>query len=83
LKLEFSKGSSKLCDVNLENVDLDTPNCLMAKLSLASSSIDALGVGDLDEASMPRFSHAASYHQSGELGAIPLEDVDGEDYLLD
>ena len=26
---------------------------------------------------------AASYHQSGELGAVPLEDVEGDDYLSD
>ena len=29
------------------------------------------------------FACVASYHQSRELGVVPLEDVEGDDYLLD
>ena len=88
--------------MNPEDADLDTPECLMANLSLASAA-DPFVIGELDEAPMPRSgssvpsssfsvvggqtgassSHGgeASYHQSGELDDVPLEDVQGDDYL--
>ena len=94
----------KLWDANPKDADLDTPECLMANLSLADST-DPFVVGDLDEAEapMPRTSstvpgssssvvggqssshmastpHATSYHRSGDLRAVPLEDVEGADY---
>jgi hypothetical protein len=94
--------------VNLKDADLDTPECLMANLSLASYSLDPFTIGDLDEASMPRsdsaiagsfafvvggksgstsciesFGRAASYHQYGELGFVPLEDMEDDHYLSD
>ena len=50
------EGPSKLWDVNPEDVDLDTPECLMANLSLASPSLEPFSIEDLDEASMPRSS---------------------------
>ena len=93
--------------MNPEDADLDTPDCLMANLSLASSA-DPFVIGDLDEAPMPRSGSSvptssfsivggqsgsrmasssrageASYHQSGELDDVPLEDVQGDDYLLE
>jgi hypothetical protein len=103
----YNEGPSKLWDVNPEDADLDTPECLMANLSLASP-LDPFVVGDLDEASMPRSSsviagssasvvggkfgstsratsssHVASYRQCGDLGVVPLEDVEDPDYLSD
>jgi hypothetical protein len=103
----YNEGPSKLWDVNPEDADLDTPECLMANLSLASP-LDPFVVGYLDEASMPRSSsviagsstsvvggkfgstshvasssHATSYRQCGELGVVPLEDVEEDDYLSD
>ena len=106
-KTDYSKGSWKLWDVNPKDAYLDTPECLMANLSLAYST-DPFVVGDLDEeeAPMPSTSstvpgsssfvvggksssrmasspHSASYHQSGNLGVVPLEDVEGDDYPLD
>ena len=104
-KANYSEGPSKLWDVNPEDADLDTPDCLMADLSLARSA-DPFVIGDLDEASMPRSgssvpsssfsivggqsgscmtssSHVASYHRSRELCVVPLEDVQGDDYLSD
>ena len=91
--------------MNPEDADLDTPECLMANLSLDDSTYPFV-VGDLDEAPMPRTistvprsfysviggksssrmassPDSASYHQSGNLGVVPLEDVEGDDYLSD
>ena len=106
LKPDYNKGPSNLCDVNPEDANLDTPNCLMANHSFTSSFIDPFSVGDLDDASMSWSTstvwgffpfidggrsgsfitsptHAASYHQSKELGVVPLKDVKGDDYLSD
>lgn len=104
-KADYSEGPSKLWDVNPEDADLDTPDCLMANLSLASSA-DPFVMGDLD-APMPRSGSSvpssssivggqsgsrmasssrasgAAYHQSRELDDVPLEDVQGDDYLSD
>jgi hypothetical protein len=54
-KPNYNEGPSKLWDVNPEDADLDTPECLLANLSLASPLYPSV-VGDLDEASMPRSS---------------------------
>ena len=40
-------------------------------------------VGGQSSSRMASTPHAASYHQSGDLGAIPLEDVEGDDYPSD
>ena len=43
----------KLWDVNNDEADSDTPDCLMANLSLVDFT-DPFVIGDLDEAPMPR-----------------------------
>ena len=88
--------------MNPEDADLDTPDCLMANLSLVDSK-DPFVIGNLDEAESPMpwtsstipdsssvvggksggrmasSSRVASYHQSGELGDVPLEDMEEND----
>jgi hypothetical protein len=44
-KPNYKEGPLKLWDVNLEDADLDTLECLMANLSLASFSLDPFVLG--------------------------------------
>lgn len=77
--------------MNPEDADLHSLECFMANLSLGCSSSDPFHVGD--DTSMPKtglvleasssspgHSACASYHQSGKLASILLQDVDVEDY---
>ena len=68
-KTDYSEGPWKLWDVNPEDADLDTPECLMANLSLADST-NPFVVGDLDEveAPMPRTSSTMPGSSSSVVG---------------